>query len=54
MHHLDLVSKKKWNTILATNPMDPDVVEAQEFVMGASILVRKWHDRVDHYDNFHQ
>jgi hypothetical protein len=49
---LDSLAETEWNALLATKPKVPDINIIQEFVAGASILVRKWQDRVAHYDSF--
>jgi hypothetical protein len=51
---LDSLVDTKWNALLATKLEVPDVNVAKEFVVGASILERKWQDRVAHYDSFHE
>jgi hypothetical protein len=40
--------------MLATKPEVPDANTAQVFVVDASILVRKWKDRVKQYDIFRE
>jgi hypothetical protein len=51
IQQLDYVVDSKWKTLMATKPIEPDVAMTQEFVIGASILVRKWKDKVEQYDN---
>jgi hypothetical protein len=54
MHQLDYVAETKWQNLLATKPTKMDVVATQDFVVGASILVQKWQDCLDNYENFYQ
>jgi hypothetical protein len=54
LQQLDALVDTKWNALLATEPEVLDVNAAQEFVVGASILARKWKDRVDQCDIFRQ
>jgi hypothetical protein len=44
----------EWNTLVATKPEEPNVTITQDVFVGASILARKWQDRVEHCDIFHQ
>jgi hypothetical protein len=52
MQQLHSIADTKWNTLLATKMEALDVTVTQEFVAGASILVRKWQDYSSIMTNF--
>jgi hypothetical protein len=49
---LDALADTEWNALLATKSEVLDVTATQEFVVGASILARKWKHRVKKYNIF--
>jgi nitrogen fixation protein len=54
MQQLDAIANTEWTTLLETKLEEPIVTVTQEFFVGASILARKWQDRIKHYNSFHQ
>jgi len=54
LEHLDSSIDIEWNSLLATKPEETNVVAGQELVASASILIRKWKERVDQYNQFAQ
>ena len=50
MHQVYVTIYSKWNPLVASNPKGCIIEETQQFVIEASLLPRKWQDKVGGID----
>jgi len=46
MHQVDATIESEWNSLVASNPKGCIADETQQFMAEASLLSRKWQDKV--------
>jgi hypothetical protein len=46
MHQFNATSDSEWNYLVPSNPKECITDATQQFVIEASLLSRKWHDKV--------
>jgi hypothetical protein len=46
MHQLDTTKNSEWNSLVASKPKGCIIDATQQFVTEASLLARKWRDKV--------
>jgi hypothetical protein len=51
MHKVDDIVDSEWNSLVASKPKECITDTTQKFVSEASLLARKWHDKVDNFQD---
>jgi hypothetical protein len=49
MHQVDAIADSEWNSLVASKPKECITDATQQFVVEASLLSRKWQDKVDNF-----
>jgi hypothetical protein len=49
MHQVDAIADSEWNSLVASKPKECITDATQQFVVEASLLARKWQDKVDNF-----
>jgi len=51
MHQVDSIADLEWNSLIASKTKEFIIDATQQFVFEASLLARKWQDKVDNYQD---
>jgi hypothetical protein len=49
MHQVDAITNSEWNSLVASKPEEFTIDATQQFVVEASVLARKWQDKVENF-----
>jgi hypothetical protein len=49
MHHMDTIADSEWNSLVVSKPKECIIDANQQFVVEASLLARKWQDKVEKF-----
>jgi hypothetical protein len=49
MHQVDAIADSEWNSLVASKPKECITDATQQFVVEASLLARKWQDKVENF-----
>jgi hypothetical protein len=49
MHQVETLADAKWNSLMASKPKEFNLNTTQQFVAKASLLARKWQDKLEHF-----
>jgi hypothetical protein len=51
MHQVDSIADSEWNSLVVSKPKECITDATQQFVVEASLLSRKWQDKVDNFQD---
>jgi hypothetical protein len=49
MHQVETLVDEEWNSLITSNPKEFNTSATQQFVAEASLLARKWQDKIEHF-----
>jgi hypothetical protein len=49
IHQVDSIADSEWNSLVASEPKECIINATQQFFVEASLLSRKWQDKVDNF-----
>jgi single-stranded DNA-binding protein len=52
MHQFYSIVDSKWNSLIVSKPKECITNATQQFIVEASLLSRKWQDKVDNFQEF--
>jgi hypothetical protein len=51
MHQVDVIADSEWNSLVASKPKECIINATQQFLTEASLISRKWQDKVDKFQD---